>query len=450
MDSLRILVVDDEPSVRRTLGGFLTDIGHEILEADDGQIALDSLAANHIDLVLTDLSMPRLDGMSLLGQMRGEGYEMPVVIVTGQGTMESAIGALRLGAADFLTKPVSLCQLEAVVEKAVRLGALERRTRRLEGNLVRLQNQSERREGYAGVIGTSPAAHRIRKEIKVAVEGGCETILLTGKTGTGKEVVARAIHRTAFGGNRPFIALNCPSIPDSLLESELFGHRKGAFTGAGENRPGAFELADGGTLLLDEVAELSERAQASLLRVLETRCVRRVGGREERLVSVRLVAATNVSLEERVRAGAFRSDLFYRLNLFHIELPPLCERPEDILPLARHFLEWACSVRNREILRLSPEAETMLKNHPLPGNARQVRNVIERAVIVRLRGEILPLDLALPPADGEIADSASDPAGERERLAAALEQARWNRKEAARCLGIPYSTLRYKIQKHGL
>ena len=158
MDSLRILVVDDEPSVRRTLGGFLTDIGHEILEADDGQIALDSLAANHIDLVLTDLSMPRLDGMSLLGQMRGEGYEMPVVIVTGQGTMESAIGALRLGAADFLTKPVSLCQLEAVVEKAVRLGALERRTRRLEGNLVRLQNQSERREGYAGVIGTSPAA----------------------------------------------------------------------------------------------------------------------------------------------------------------------------------------------------------------------------------------------------------------------------------------------------
>jgi DNA-binding NtrC family response regulator len=450
MDRIHILIVDDEPSVRGTLAGFLADLGHEVLEAGDGREALEVLPNNRVDLVLTDLMMPRMDGISLLGRLREEGYHMPVVIVTGQGTMDTAIDALRLGAADFLTKPVSLAQLEAVLEKAMRLRTLERQARRLEGNLARLQNQAERREGFAGVIGPSPAACRVREEIRVAVEGGCDTVLVSGDTGTGKEVVARAIHRAAFGDGRPFYALNCPSIPDSLLESELFGHRKGAFTGAGENRPGAFELADNGTLLLDEVGELSERAQASLLRVLETRCVRRIGGQKERPVTVRLVAATNVPLEKLVETGDFRRDLYYRLNLFHIQLQPLRERPEDILPLAHHFLEWACSVRDREVMQLSPEAETALRSHPLPGNARQLRNVIERAVIVRSSGTIVPADLALPAVNAESDPSAIAPAGEKERLTAALEQSRWNRKEAARLLGIPYSTLRYKIHKHGL
>ena len=443
---LQILLVDDEEIVHQTVGDYLRESGAEVTSRHDGREAIDAITETEYDLVLADIRMPRLDGLSFLEEAQQVRPELSVVIITGHGNMETAVQALRLGAADFLTKPVKLMELDAVLEKAVRLSALRKDRLHLRETIRGIQEAEGLGDGGHQFLGTSTSTEVIRTQVQRAVEAECDTILITGETGTGKEVVAREIHRQAFPAERPFIAVSCPALPDTLVESELFGHVKGAFTGAQTNRAGYFELADGGTLFLDEVGDLSDAAQAKLLRVLETRALRRVGAAKETEVEVRVVAATNRSLEQMVATGGFRSDLFYRLNLFGIELTPLRERREDILILAKHFLEVRNRGRSGRAAGFSPVAEEILSGYDYPGNARELRNLVERAAILCAEEEIQAEHLSLPQRNAEPARGDA-PATERAAIIHALEEAKWNRRRAAEILGMPYSTLRYKMGK---
>jgi two-component system, NtrC family, response regulator AtoC len=447
--ALKILLVDDEEIVHLTITPYLRDLGNMVDVAYESAGALKLLEQNDYDLALFDVQMPGIDGLALLGKLQELRPELSAVIISGHGSMEMAIQALRLGAADFLAKPIKLLELDAVLEKAARLRELRQGQRRLRDTIRGIQSAEDQRERNRQLVGQSPATEEVRGQIRMAVEAKCDTILILGETGTGKEVVAREIHFLAGPDDSPIIAVSCPAIPENLVESELFGHMKGSFTGAIADKAGDFELADGGTLFLDEIGDLSAGAQAKLLRVLETRTLRRVGGAEEIKVNLRLVAATNVSLQERVKAGKFREDLFYRLNLFTIQLRPLRERREDIIPLAEHFLNTYAGRKGLAVPVLSPKAQELLLNYDYPGNVRELRNLIERAAILCWNvGRIEPEHLGLPvagaaaPATGGPADQ--DP--ERARIVKALEQAKWNRREAAQILNMPYSTLRYKMK----
>ncbi|MCZ6633317.1 MAG: sigma-54 dependent transcriptional regulator, partial [bacterium] len=304
-------------------------------------------------------------------------------------------------------------------------------------------------------VSNSPETNLVRDQIRMAVDAQCDTILISGETGTGKEVAAREIHFQGDSDHSPFIAVSCPALPESLVESELFGHVKGAFTGATTDRAGYFEMADGGTLFLDEIADLSADAQAKMLRALETRTFRRVGGSKEISVNLRVVAATNTRLEDRVADGSFRQDLFYRLNVFSITLQPLRDRKGDILPLAEHFLAGFAAPRNLQFDGFSIEAKEQFLEYDFPGNARELRNLVERAAILCRSGQILPAHLNLPahcptaksPAPAFLSPVHQNGHGERNRIETALENAKWNRRQAAKDLDMPYSTLRYKIQR---
>ena len=446
--SLRVLLVDDEEIVHQTLAGYLRDSGHQVDDAYEAESALTLLEQNDYDLALLDVQMPGMDGLSLLGKVVMLQPELSAVIISGHATMDITIQALRLGAADFLTKPVKLLELDAVLEKAVRIRELRQLQRHLRDTIRRLQASEDQRERNRRLVGLSPATEEVRRQIRMAVEAKCDTVLILGETGTGKEVVAREIHFLAGPDESPFIAMSCPAIPDTLVESELFGHRKGAFTGATEDKAGYFELANDGTLFLDEIGELSPAAQAKLLRVLETRTLRRVGGSQEIQVALRLIAATNVPLEELVKAGRFRQDLLYRLNVFTIQLLPLRDRRQDIIPLAEHFLSLAMVRRGLPVTGFSPAAQERLLSYDYPGNARELRNLVERAAILCRSGEIQPEHLSLPETGTIKTETPSwlKPNTERDQILSALEQAKWNRREAARTLGMPYSTLRYKMK----
>ena len=451
--SLRILLADDEEIVHQTIGDYLGDTGHRIDKAYDGNGALKSIESRDYDLALIDLKMPGMDGMSLLIRIRQIRSVMPVVIITGHGTMESVIQALRLGAADFLTKPVKLLELDAVLEKCLHIRALRLESRRLHEAIGAIQASYDFRTGVRRFVGVSPATCKVREQIQQAVEAGCDTILITGETGTGKEVVARRIHYQANSEKSPFIAVSCPALAESLVESELFGHVKGAFTGATKNRAGYFELADGGALFLDEIADLSLSVQARLLRILDTRTLRRVGGSEEIKVNIRIICATNTALEELVGAGKFRRDLYYRLNVYPIHLLPLRERSQDVIPLAEHFLSIYVSARNLSFQGFSTEAKEMLLSYSFPGNARELRNIVERAAILCRFGPIRAEHLGhLKPLSGKtISQSAgSGKEKERARILKALKETKWNRRQAAEKINMPYSTLRYKMKTMGI
>lgn len=453
--TLRILLVDDEQIVRQTLGDYLRESGHHVVEACDGPAAVRSIEACDHDLALVDVRMPGMDGFELLAKAEGLRPDMPVVMITGHADMEVAIRALRLGAADFLPKPVKLQELDAVLEKSIRQRALRLDRRRLREAIRGIQGPADVRPAEGRLVGSSPATLKVRQQIREVVEAGCDTILITGDTGTGKEVTAREIHFQASSPGDPFIAVSCATLTESLVESELFGHVKGSFTGATEDRMGCFELADGSTLLLDEAGDLSLSAQAKILRVLETRTLRRVGGSEEITVHVRVIAATNAPLEERVRSGTFRRDLFHRLNVYSIHLSPLRDRREDILPLAEHFLARYTAPRGLPLEGFSTEARDKLLGYDFPGNARELRYLVERAAILRHSGLILAEHLclsqtSLAPTSLESAAPESGQDQERARILSALDKARWNRRDAAQILAIPYSTLRYKMQKLGI
>jgi two-component system response regulator AtoC len=451
--TLKILIVDDEQIVHETLGDYLRKAGHDVDDRDDGVSGLKALSEVRYDIVLLDVLMPGMDGIAVLEQGQESQPESAFVIITGHARMELTIQALRAGAADFLQKPIKLPELDAVLEKAVRLSGLRRTNRQFRDNIRGLQSAEELRTRNRTFVGPSSALQGVHKQLQQAVEAGCDTILITGETGTGKEVAARAIHYHGFSEEQPFIAVSCPALPDSLVESELFGHVRGSFTGATEDRAGYFEMADGGTLFLDEVGDLSSATQAKLLRLLETRTLRRIGGSEERDLNIRVVTATNASLAARVEAGTFRQDLLYRLNVYTIHIPPLRDRREDILPLTRHFLDLCAPQRGVRFSDLSEEVAGMLLGYDFPGNVRELRNMVERAAILCGTGVIRPEHLFLPqPATAHVprpsTNSQQDP--ERARVLNALQEAKWNRRQASRLLGISYSALRHRIQKFGI
>ncbi|MFW5857007.1 MAG: sigma-54-dependent transcriptional regulator [Planctomycetota bacterium] len=468
-DGLVLLIVDDESAIRESLSTFLRKLGHETLTAADADAALATARErNDIDLALLDIRLPGLGGFELFERLRGILPDLCVIMVSGHGTMDSAIEAMRLGAADFLRKPVELLDLEAAVERAGRFLRLEREERRLRGTIQALQRDDDATAAgpLDAIVGRSDATADVRHHLAVAAEARCANLLVTGPTGTGKEVVARAFHGLARDG--PFIAVNCPALPASLVESELFGHVRGAFTGATDERIGAFELAQAGTLFLDEIADLPLDAQAKLLRVLETRTVRRVGGAREVDLDVTVVAASNRPLDALVAEQRFREDLYYRLNVFEIHLRDLRERPADILPLARHFVQAVSRRTGHAAAELAPGAEAALLEYDYPGNARELRNIIERALMLARGGTIQAEHLNLPSQDrtGSRLAEESQPiaksdiaavsdqarAAEREATATldALESAGWNRRRAAEALGISYEALRWRIKKHGL
>ncbi len=429
-----VLIAEDDEGMRCLLARILEDAGWSVEQAEDGRRALEYVERGRFRVLVTDLKMPHMDGMELLRRVKTVQPDLPVVVLTAYGTVPGAVEAMKLGAFDFLTKPLSEpAQLRDVVTRAI--GADSARAAMEEG----------------GPIGEDPAFEKVLEMARVVAERDT-TVLLLGESGVGKEVLARYIHASSPRAKGPFVAVNCAAIPRHLLESELFGHEKGAFTGATSQHRGYFERADNGTLLLDEVGELPLEVQAKFLRVLEDRSVLRVGGSRPVAVDVRIVAATNRDLEERVQAGSFRQDLFFRLAVFPIRIIPLRERPADILPLARHFLKLLSSAPGRTAPVLSKAAQQALLEHDWPGNVRELQNVMERALIMARGRTIEPEHLGLSsrgPSGGADAGSTLKDM-ERRAIAQALEAEGGNRRRAAKRLGIALRTLQYKIREYGL
>jgi DNA-binding NtrC family response regulator len=511
----RILIVDDDPDIREVLEDRLTAQGFEATVAANGLEGLQAIRAETPDLVILDLQMPEMDGMTVLQRMAEERIDTTVVVVTAYATVERAVAAMKAGAFDFLTKPFDPERLRVVVEKAV-----ERERLRREHAWFR-----ERAVDTLPLIAGESAGMRDLLAVARKAAESTATMLLLGESGTGKEVLARAIHQWSPRRDRPFVAVNCMALAESLLESELFGHEKGAFTGAYRQEKGKFEIARGGTILLDEIGATRPDLQLKLLRVLQEGAFERVGGHHVIRADVRVIAATNRNLAQAIRAGAFLEDLYYRLNVVSITLPPLRERPEDIPALAAFFLQKYARETKREVLGIAEEALAALRAYPWPGNIRELENAIERAVVlgtgtkigladlpeqvvratafpelpgpaersrlqamirqkgedrtypidestdelliraalayvkgdkdraIALLGQILPASVPAPQQTGAERPAPPSPSGqsqERAYLLHALEAARWNRRQAAKDLGIPYSTLRHKMQRLGI
>ncbi len=455
----RILVVDDEDKMRRLLEMALQGMGHEVVAARDGNDALACIEAAPVDLVLTDLRMPRMDGITLLRTLRERGHDVPVVVLTAYGTVESAVEAMKLGAVDYIIRPFEMASVEVAVTRALATAAVRRQNRYL-------RDEAER--GWGEFVGRSApmqALYGLVHRVAPTRSG----VLIAGETGTGKELVARAIHRES-GREGLFVAINCAAIPDELLESELFGVRKGAFTGADRDRTGRFELASGGTLFLDEVTETPVALQAKLLRVLQEGTVERLGSHQPVAVDLRVVAATNRDPAAAVADGRLREDLYYRLNVVRLDVPPLRERGADIALLAEHFLHKYCAEIGRAAPPLSAAALEVMRRYRWPGNVRELQNVMERAAVLcpgkRIEAAHLPPELSKGPAaaaPGAAAPAATEAeaeadlsmpprveALERGLITRALQQAGDNKAGAARLLQISERSLWYKIKKYAL
>jgi len=448
----RILVVDDDETSRNGLRGLLKAWGYHVSEAADGVEALERVAAEPPDVVITDMVMPGLDGMGLLAALKREYPATAMIMLTGHGTIESAVQAMKDGAYDYLTKPVDPTRLQVLLEKAV-----ERSETLREVHLLR--RQLRQRGAFGRLVGSSRAAQEIMRQIELAAPTDA-TVFISGESGTGKELVARTIHDLSPRRKGPFVAINCAAIPETLLESEIFGHEKGAFTGAVERRQGCFELANGGTLFLDEVAEMQPAIQAKFLRVLEEGQFRRLSGKTEIRVDVRVIAATNKDPFRAVQDGALREDLFYRLNVFAIALPPLRERMEDLEELVQAFLDEFNDRHQRAVRGVDETALAVLHQHRWPGNVRELQNVIERAVIVcpgdLIGVEHIPAPLAPAPAAAPAADGSSVviPVGttveesERQLILRTLAHTGNNKTRTAEILGISLKTLHNKLKKY--
>jgi two-component system response regulator PilR (NtrC family) len=456
----RILVVDDERSMREYLEILLRKSGHEVLTAADGPAALAKVEAEDLDLVLTDLRIGKDSGLEVLRAFKAAQPATEVVLLTAFATMENAIQAMKLGAYDYLTKPVKNEELAVLVEKALEKRRLARENESLK---IRLASREPAAGPIAGMVGNSAAIREVIGLVE-KVAAGRTTVLILGESGVGKELVARAIHARSQRAAGPFVPINCGAIPEGLVESELFGHVRGAFTGANSDRPGLFKAAQGGTVFLDEVGELPVAAQVKLLRAIQERRIKPVGGARDFEVDARIIAATNRDLAEEVKEGGFREDLFYRLNVIQIRVPPLRERREDILSLAQHFVERYSAEADRPALPLSKEAAVHLQSYGWPGNVRELQNAIERAVTLaegsQIAAEVLPhqvrgVDHAVPEAAMVIPQGGMDLQAyldnvERRFLRLALEQAGGTKKSAARLLGLTFRSMRYRLAKLGL
>jgi two-component system response regulator PilR (NtrC family) len=453
--SPRVLVVDDERGMRDFLEIFFRREGMPVATAASVPEARALLEADDFDLVMTDVQMPGESGLGLLRFVKESAPETIVIVITAFATTETAIEAMKQGAYDYLTKPFKIDELRLVVGKA-----LEKKLLTVENKRLRSELRTQARQRI--LIGTSPAMQRVY-DLMAQVAGTRTSVLVCGESGTGKELVARGIHALSERRDKPFVAVNCGAIPENLLESELFGHVKGSFTGAVQNKPGLFEVAHGGTLFLDEVGELPATPQVKLLRAIQEKQIRRVGANADAAVDVRILTATNRDLHEESQAGRFREDLYYRLNVIQITLPPLRERLEDVPLLARHFLEKFAREQGRPPCSLSDATLERLLAYDFPGNVRELENTIERAVAL-CRGEViepdvLPAALLAPRASGNVAAVLPPPGTtlddlmnrfERDLLMAALAKAGGVKKRAAQLLGITFRSFRYRLEKLGL
>ena len=452
-----LLVVDDERSLRFTIGEWARDQGFTPFEAATGNEALERLREQSIDVALLDLRLTNEDGMDVLKKLRDEDSSLPVIVLTGHGSVEHAVQATKLGAYDFMQKPPDLDHLGVIVARAIEHAKLQREVQHLRAGTL----------GEVSLIGESPALRKVLQKLDRAGKSGTVTVLIMGETGSGKELMARYLHSHSSRAGGPFIELNCSAIPEQLLESELYGHERGAFTDAKRFRKGLFEMADGGTLFLDEIGEMAQSLQAKLLRVLETRTFRRVGGSVDITVDVRVVAATHQNLKRAVAEGRFREDLFFRLNVVPIELPALRERPEDFSLLAEHFIARFCRELGRPPARLDPGALLAMHGYPWPGNVRELRNVMERVVLLEaedvILAEHLPAEIVHPAArlsGGAVMTAPAEtfpigvvrPLTEIEKLAIehALRVCSGNKTRAAQALGISRQTLRTKLKDYAL
>jgi len=450
-----LLLIEDETTLAKNIARYLERHGWDVDIAESAEDGLARAAELTPDVVVLDFQLPGLDGLTALARLRERDAQMRVVMLTGHGSIQLAVDAMKAGAADFLTKPVVLADLKGALDKLV--GA-ERMRNALD------YYRSRDAGGLADLIGESPAMLALKERIRRVMDaeahdsgGLAPAILISGETGCGKELVARACHRESRRRDAPFIELNCAAIPANLLESELFGYERGAFTGARDRKIGLVEAADGGTLFLDEIGEADATTQAKLLKVLEEQRIRRVGGVQERRVDVRIIAATNQPLDVRVREGRFRADLLYRLRVISLEVPPLRVRGDDICMLARRFVDQCARRYAKPPLELSPAALDTLARYDWPGNVRELRNVIEQAVLLARASTIDAADLSLSVASAQPARPSTAPGAsldlaqvERELVREALERSEWNVTQAARLLGVSRDTLRYRMEKHGL
>ncbi len=444
-----ILVVDDEQEVLKSILDILRDEGYRPRGVRDGQEALRAIQKAAPDLVILDIWMPGLDGLEILEAIKRLHTELPVVMISGHGTIETAVKATKLGAYDYLEKPLDLEKVQLTVRHALDHRRLEWENRALRETLDRRYE----------IVGESKAIMMLREQILSAAPSNGR-VLIRGESGTGKELIARAIHRHSARSDRPFVVVNCAAIPEELIESELFGHERGAFTGATAQRRGKFELADGATIFLDEVADMSLKTQAKVLRVLQEQTFERVGGSDSLKVDVRIIAASNKDLLAEIGRGAFREDLFYRLTVIPFEVPPLRERQEDIPLLGRYFLQSFCQEYGKPEKDLSPEAMGLLVDYQWPGNVRELRNVIERMVIMVPARTIQHFDLASslrqsaprreasPVPDGTLREARSR--WEREFILRRLEENQWNVTRTAERLGVERSNLHRKMRAYGI
>ena len=442
--SASLLIVDDDKLTRDTLADALAD-DYRTYTAANGAAALSMLQAGDFDVVLSDLMMPGLSGLELMEKISQLPNRPEVIFITGHATVESAVEAMKLGAADYITKPVRLDRLCMLLQKTLE-------TRRLREENTRLKSRIREDNARVGLVGASPVLMKALDHARQVADTDA-SVLIEGESGTGKEAIANFIHYQSHRCAAPFIKVNCAAFAEGLLESELFGHERGAFTGAVATKKGRFELADGGTLFLDEVGDLPAAAQVKLLRFLQEKAFERVGGNKTYKVDVRIVAATNRNLRDLVRDGAFREDLYYRLRVVSILAPPLRERNEDIAPLVRHFLRHFGDIHSRPVVAITNEALTAIKTHAWPGNVRELMHCVESMVVMARGDTLTPADLpeylvfdeaSGPPAN---ADSGIMAQMERQAIADALRQTNGNKVEAARLLGIGLRTLYRKIDK---
>jgi DNA-binding NtrC family response regulator len=446
----RLAILDDEQRMADILGMVLRREGYDVHTFVDPDEALVALEKEPFDLLLTDLKMPTMDGVEVLRRARALEPELPVILITAHATIPTAIEAMRAGAFDYVEKPFDNTELKSLVQRALDVTRLSRENRYLRAELAS-------RYALDSIVAESPALRDVLDLVRRAARSP-STVLVSGESGTGKELIARAVHYHSDRVGQPFLAVNCKAFAPGVLESELFGHEKGAFTGALHSRPGIFERADAGTLFLDEVGECEPDCQAKLLRVIQERTFQRVGGSVERRVDVRVVAASNRDLRDEVAAGAFREDLYFRLAVIPIHIPPLRERAEDVLPLAHHFLRSWNERLQRDVAGWSPEVEAYLLRHTWPGNVRELENALERGVVLA-RGERIELDDLLVESHtgasggsgdpGEALQSFLDRAAE-ERIRSALAETGGVRVEAARRLGIDRTTLYRLMRKHAI
>jgi two-component system nitrogen regulation response regulator NtrX len=449
-----ILIVDDEASIRESLKGILQDEGFRVLVAQNGEEGRGIVRDENPDLVLLDIWMPGIDGIETLRKIREDHPEQLVIMMSGHGTIETAVKATRLGAYDFIEKPLSLEKVLLCIQNAVKVGELVEENRSLK---ARLAKEHE-------IIGNSTPMRQLKEQIAIAAPTS-GWVLITGENGTGKELVARAIHQLSRRRLKPFIEVNCAAIPEELIESELFGHERGAFTGATTQRKGKFDLAHEGTLFLDEIGDMSLKTQAKVLRILQERKFERVGGNRTIEVDVRVIAATNKNLDAEIGRGAFREDLFYRLNVLPFHVPSLRERGEDIPLLATHFLEYFCSKESRENKKFTPRAMEALQSYHWPGNVRELKNIIERLVIMTPQPEITEQQLPAairtrqesvgrPPyasATGELGTlREAREEFERDFILQKLEENDWNVSRTAEIIEIERSNLHRKIKAFGI